>query len=190
MIIGSFNVARRLASGAPREVYEFDFCGERFRVMDDDPSALPFLELADAIHNGVDTTDMQGMAAMYRMLKGCIHAEDWPRFRKTAMDHNAAPDDILPIVGAIWEAVTGRPTPRPSDSPDGPSTTGTVSKVDSSSPVTAPPSPEPTPPPDSSSPVSVVDQVPGIVLTPPGWPKPPPGREDLLQAQILVSALA
>ncbi len=185
MHIGSFSVVRKIAAGKTQEPDYFDFCGERIRVSDEDPSALPFLELADAMENGVDTDDTQGMAAMYRMLRGCVHPDDWAKFRKVSMANNASPEDLMPIVGAVWEAVTGRPSRRPSGSPDGPSATGTDSKDASSSPATAPASPPP-----SVTAAPVPDRPPTtqvVVDLPPGWPMPPPERQDVYRPQVLVT---
>lgn len=142
--IGSFAVAKKVISGAVADKVEpttFDFEGHTFTVIDYVPSALPLMELADAIQSGVDADSMPALAAMYQMLQHCIAEADWPRFRALAMKSRATTDDVMPIVAAVYEAVTGNPTDGPSASPPGPTATSNSSKVDSPSPATDHPSP-------------------------------------------------
>jgi hypothetical protein len=65
------------------------------------------------------------MAAMYEFMRGCLPNEAmWQRFQQTAMVNGAAADELMEICSSIFAAVSGRPTSRPSDSSDGPSSIG------------------------------------------------------------------
>lgn len=176
--IGSFTVAKKVISGElsgePAEPTTFDFEGETFTVIDYEPSALPMMELSDAIQSGVEEDSTPALAAMYQMLQHCIAESDWPRFRRTAMASRATVDDVMPIVSAVWEAVTGRPTGRPSASADGPSTTGPNSKGASPSPTARPYRYSADLPPEPAPVTPRLSAVPSRY----GW-DPPPGRPDL-----------
>jgi hypothetical protein len=136
--LGSFTVVQKTAvqanSTSPREPDVFEFEGEEFRVVDSVPSLLPLMQFSAAM-SAVDdgSIGMDGLAAIYNMLRYCVHAGDWARFEKLAMQRGAGPDDLLPITESVWEAITARPTEGPSGSPDGPSNTGTSSRADSPS---------------------------------------------------------
>lgn len=208
--IGSFGVAKRLVAEAenPPEPTTFEFEGHEFRIREGDPSAFPLMELADAAANGLDSGSMQGLAAMWRMLKSCLHPDDFPRFRQVAMDEDATTEDVLAIVKGVWEHLAGRPTKRPTGSPDGPQPTSMSSKAVSSSPGTDRPSgPSPTdPPPDDGSggaPLSApspTDPRPDGALSSapepaaghepiPGWGTVPASRTDLMAPTAFVDDL-
>lgn len=134
--LGSFTVVQKTVAAAngskPKEPDTFEFEGEEFRVVDAVPSLLPLMQFSAAMAAVDDgSIDMAGLAAMYNMLRYCIHADDWARFEKLAMKTGAGAEDLLPITETVWEAVTSRPTEGPSGSPDGPSRTGMSSKAGS-----------------------------------------------------------
>lgn len=60
--------------GAPvlDDTNSIEFMGERFRLANN-VSLVPLLRFADASRKGLDSDDMKGMAAMYRMIRGIIH---------------------------------------------------------------------------------------------------------------------
>lgn len=121
--LGSFEVAARKAEGA--EADTFMFCGETFTVADK-VGIIPLGRFAKAAQAGVDTAEMEGLAAMIDMLGSVVVDEDRERFLELASRKHADADDLMPIVQAVIEA-QGNPTESPSASSDGQSTTGTNS---------------------------------------------------------------
>jgi hypothetical protein len=99
---------------------------------------MPWLMFAHAAKGGLDGNDMDGLAAIYALLKSCIHPDDWPRFEADMIDKQAEDDDLIPVITHTMQIVAARPTKRRSDSPDGPSTT-TPPSTAVSSPPTGPP---------------------------------------------------
>lgn len=186
--IGSFGVAKRIIEQVD-EPATFEFCGQDFRIVEGDPSTLPLMEFADAAANGLDSGDAQGLAAMWRMLRDCLHPDDWPNFRRVAMDNKASTEDVLAVVGGVWEYLTGRPTRRPTDSPGGPQKTSTSSKgisppsTDQPSDASTATQPERVSPRGAEPTPELDDWVPSPM---PGWPPLPPGRTDLAGAQVLM----
>lgn len=96
---------------------------------------LPLLRFAHLAKQGMDSTDIEGMDAMYVLLRQCFTAESWAAFEDAATEALADGDELLEVVGAAMTAMTARPTGRPSDSSGGSQTTSTNSAGDSSSPV-------------------------------------------------------
>lgn len=123
--IGSFEVAARRAEGVEPDT--FDFCGETFTVSDQ-IGIIPLGRFAKAATSGLDSSEMEGMAAMIDLLGDAVIDADRERFLNTAAKNHASADDLMPIVQAVVQAQTARPTQRSSDSSAGPSTTGTSSK--------------------------------------------------------------
>lgn len=110
------------------------FHGEDFEV----PAAIPQIALmrfAEVAVRGVSTMEMEGLAAMYVLLKACFPPEDWPRFEALATAQNASHEDLWQVVQDVLATVSERPTERPSDSSDGPADTSPRSEDDSSSQV-------------------------------------------------------
>jgi hypothetical protein len=85
--------------------------GETFGLNDSN-SFFALLEFADAdVEDGRET-----MKAQFRLLKDCIIADDWARFRAAATKHRATSEDLEVVFTAMSEAVTDRPTGLPADS--------------------------------------------------------------------------
>jgi hypothetical protein len=99
-----------------------DFLGQRFRLREQ-VGLMPLMAFAQTARSGKDTADMDALAALYRLLRSCIHADDWPRFEDHAEDTAADADALLKVVGDSIAAVTARPTRRPAVSSAGPRTT-------------------------------------------------------------------
>lgn len=79
------------------------------------------------------------MATMYEFMTGCLpDPGQWARFEQAAVRNHAQADELMAVCSAVFAAVAGRPTSRPSESSDGPWTTGAESTVNSGWP-------EPTP---------------------------------------------
>lgn len=93
---------------------EVEIFGESFRLVDE-PSEFAWMEFADAAES-IDSNTMPAMAAVYRLLQDAITADDWPRFRAAARKNRATTETMMPVIFAVGQAVTDRPTGQPSDS--------------------------------------------------------------------------
>lgn len=127
--LGEFGVA---AAETNQEPDTFSFCGETFTVATK-VGIIPLGRFAQAAASGLDTAEMDGLAALIDVVAGVVVDDDRDRFLSVASKNRASADDLLPIVQAVMEAQSGRPTERPSDSSDGSPTTGESSKELSSS---------------------------------------------------------
>jgi hypothetical protein len=130
-LIGEFNVAVKQDT-PDREPDQFKFEGELFTVADD----INFVALgrfASAANSGMDSAEMEGLAAMIDLISSVVVDEDRDRFLSLASRKRADGELLMQIVQAVIESQTGRPTEQPSGSPDGLSTTGESSKDASSS---------------------------------------------------------
>ena len=98
---------------------------------------MPLMRFAHVAREGVDSNDMEGLAALYDLLESVIADADWARFQKAAHRTRASGDELFDFVTSAFKALTGRPTREPSDSSDGPPITSSSSTDGSSSPVIA-----------------------------------------------------
>jgi len=105
-----------------------DFLGQRFKLRDR-VGLMPLMAFAQTAKSGKDTADMDALSSLYRLLRSCIHADDWPRFEDHAEETAADADDLLKVVGDAIAAVTARPTRRPAVSSAGPPTTSPSSSA-------------------------------------------------------------
>lgn len=129
--VGAFGAARKEAERYinPNVVPDtFTFFGEEIRVADE-IGLMPIMDFAEAADAGLDAGQMEGLAAIRRMLRDCIEPEDWPRFHATAVSNKADANLLLEVVQTVMEVVTGRPTDRDSDSPSGQSPSSTPSST-------------------------------------------------------------
>ncbi len=140
--LGSFGAAKKEAGSyvnPNREPDTFDYYGSTIRVADSIGMA-PLMDFASAAASGLDSSEMEGLAAIRAMLKDCIVPEDWSAFWSLANTHKAQPEELLEICRVVYEAVSGRPTDRHSDSSSGasvstpPSSTSSPSAVPSTQP--------------------------------------------------------
>lgn len=83
--------------------------GKAFRIADR-VGLLPLAEFAYHAISGMDTSDMGAMAAIYEMLKDCIHPADWNKFRAYAKEIKADTDDLMEVVTQTTELLTANPT--------------------------------------------------------------------------------
>lgn len=102
---------------------------------------MPLLRFAHVSAKGIDSSDMEGLAAIYDMVKDAIDAEDWAEFQQHATDTKAEADDLLGIVKQVIEGLAQGRTGSQSDSSPGRPTTSEKSKA--SSPRTGSTIPEP-----------------------------------------------
>lgn len=112
-----------------------EFLGETFTVAERIGS-LPIMRFAKIAKQGVDANDLEGLSALYDLLRQCITDGDWARFEKHADTQRADGDQLLEVVQAVFTVVAGRPTGRSSDSSGGPRIIEPSSTVGSSSPDT------------------------------------------------------
>ncbi len=134
-LIGEFGAAEQEAVGEPDF---FTFYNEQFQVADR-VGAMPLLRFASVAESGVEAEEMEGLAAMHDLLRDCLSEGDWSRFQRTAAVKKASAEELMEVCAAVYQAVTGRPTSRPSDSADGPLTTLVSSREPSSSEVSLSP---------------------------------------------------
>lgn len=133
MLIGEFGAAARDAD-PDVEPDTFLFYSETFTVADR-VGAMPLLRFAAVADGGAQAEEMAGLAAMHELLRDCLAPGDWARFQKVASDNKVEAEELMQVCGAVYEAVSGRPTRRPSASVGG-SLSGTASsKAPSSSEV-------------------------------------------------------
>lgn len=107
-----------------------EFCGERFKI-NDKIGLMPLLKFAHVSSKGVKSDDMEGLAAMYAMIKGCVVPAEWERFEQHAIDSNADEEDLFDVVSNTIAVLTSRPTKRRSDSSSGSPGTSESSKPSS-----------------------------------------------------------
>ncbi len=103
---------------------------ETFTVSDQ-IGIIPLGRFAKAATSGLDTAEMEGLAALVDLLADVVIDEDRERFLHTAAKFRAGGEQLMPIVRAVIEAQAGRPTAPLSDSSDGRSSTGESLKAPS-----------------------------------------------------------
>jgi hypothetical protein len=113
-----------------------EFAGRTFRVADK-VGLMPLMRFAHIARQGVDASDMDGLAAIYDLLRSAIADEDWRAFEDHATDVRADGDELLAIATEAIQVVAARPTVEPSDSSDGQPTASRSSADGSSSEVIA-----------------------------------------------------
>lgn len=105
-------------------------------LIGDKVGLMPLMRFASASKAGIDSSEMEGLVAMYDMLRDCIHPTDWERFERDMTVKQAEGDDLMPVVGRVIEMLTARPTKRASDSSPGQPSTSVPSTAGSSRPAT------------------------------------------------------
>lgn len=70
---------------------------------------MPLLRFAHAAKAGMDSTDLEGMAALYDMIADCVHPDDWTEFMSYATLTKAEDEDLMEFVGTAMEIITARP---------------------------------------------------------------------------------
>jgi hypothetical protein len=109
-----------------------EFAGERFRTRKK-IGAIALLRFAHVANKGTDSASLEGLAAMYELLEAVIAKDEWVRFQQHAADAEADDTQLMKVVADVTEMLAKRPTERPSDSSDGPTSTPQNSEDDSSS---------------------------------------------------------
>ncbi len=110
-----------------------EFFGETFRLAAK-PNRYAMLRFLSMAKRGDELPEDEAAETLMDLLRRCIHADDWDRFDRTALDNDADWEDhLMPVVAEVYKQETDRPTQRPSDSSVGPSNTAPSSTADSSS---------------------------------------------------------
>jgi hypothetical protein len=154
--LGEFGRARALEK-APDEPDTFTFHGQQFEI----PGGISIVVLMDFIADQQEAStareealaskdDVELVAASNRLLacmrdycRSCLGTEAaWRRFDRVCRKHAVDIDELMEVCAAIFSAVAARPTTRPSESSDGPSSTGAGS-TDGSDSQAATPGPSP-----------------------------------------------
>jgi hypothetical protein len=144
--------------GAPETGDVISFLGEKFRIAEN-VGAMPGLAFADASKRGLDSGDMAGMAALYRMIRDVIYRpklfdangervideitgkpafdeSEWRRFEEHAIDEQADGEDLMEFVGEAMAVISARPPKRRGNSSAPSPITSPRLKESSSSPAT------------------------------------------------------
>jgi hypothetical protein len=132
-------VAKRKAAKVPHDPpvpRTLLFAGETFTVADR-IGLMPLMRFAVLAKGGVDIDDMEGLVAVYDLLRQCIADDDWLRFEAHAARARAGEDELLQVVKDAIELITAHPTRQPSDSSAGRPSTSGPSADGSGSPVTS-----------------------------------------------------
>lgn len=104
-----------------------ELLGQWFR-MADDIGVMPQLAFAAAARDGIDASDIEGLASMYMLIRDCIADDEWDRFQRHAIDAKAKAEDLMGVVATVVVAHAARPTPPSSGSSTGRRTTSASSK--------------------------------------------------------------
>lgn len=122
-----------MSEGVVVDAGRLEFLGESFRL-GESVGLMPLMKFAHAANSGMDSDNLDGLAAMYALIRDTVHAEDWDRFERHAIDKHAEGDELFAFVGKAIEAISARPTRRRSDSSDGAPSTSPSSMEPSSAP--------------------------------------------------------
>lgn len=123
--------------GQANDANMLEFMGEKFRISSK-IGLMPLLKFAHTAKQGADSQDMEGMDALYTIVRDCVDgAEEWQRFEDYATRMKADDEDLMPFVQRVIALAAARPTRQPANSSGGPATTSAGLKGSSSSPDTA-----------------------------------------------------
>jgi len=140
-----------------------EFLGKRFRLSES-IGLMPLLMFANSAKAGVDSDDMEGMAAMYALIRDTVDQtrvqetdgdgklvfdadgdpvwagpSDWQRFERHCVDEKADGEDLMGFIKDAMGVISARPRKRRGTSPKSSPRTSEASRESSSSPDTAPP---------------------------------------------------
>lgn len=105
-----------------------EFKGRAFR-MADSIGLMPLLKFAHAQAQGIDANDMEGLVALYAVIRDCIDESEFAAFERHCMDTKAEGDELMALVQECVAAIAARPTTPPGDSSAGRQPTSENSKV-------------------------------------------------------------
>lgn len=148
--------------GAPESKDGYlEFLGEPFRLAER-VGMMPLLAFANASKNGLDSDDMEGMAAMYALIRDVIDQSrvqkvdadgqpvfdgagqpewdgpsEWQRFERFCMEQQAEGEELMEFIGRAMGVIAARPRKRREISSGSSPQTSPSSKAASSSPAAA-----------------------------------------------------
>lgn len=114
-----------------------ELAGKRFPIRDQGPSMLKLLRFAEVAKTGKTSDDMDGFAALSKLLRSCIAESAWDEFEQHSDDVGADGEALMHVVTDAITAAAARPTRRPLPSRGGRSTTAPSSAAGSSSPASS-----------------------------------------------------
>ena len=137
-----------------------EFMGQSFRLAER-VNFMALLKFAKAGKTGLDSAEMDGMAAMYDLIRSVIHRpvlldkdgrrqhdpdtgrlirdeSEWTRFEELADDEEADSEQVMEVVNQAMEKIAARPTPPPGASSASSRRTSGSSKASSSLPAMPP----------------------------------------------------
>lgn len=91
-----------------------EFKGRAFR-MAESIGLMPLLKFAHAQAQGIDANDMEGLVALYAVIRDCIDETEFAAFERHAMDTKAEGDELMALVQQCVSAISARPTLPPGD---------------------------------------------------------------------------
>lgn len=139
-----------------------ELLGERFRLAES-IGLMPLLKFAHSAKGGMDSDDMEGLDAMYSLIRDTVDQEkiqkrtddgelmtdaagdpvwegpsEWDRFERHAIDTKADGEDFMEFIGKAISVISARPRKRRGDSSASSPQTSASSKGSSSLPATIP----------------------------------------------------
>lgn len=120
-----------------------EFKGRRFRLAES-IGLMPLLKFAHAAKSGLTSDDMEGLSAMYLLIRSCIDRRpdgddgpsEWDRFEQYAIDTDADGEELSGMINRAVQVISARPSKRPGDSSPSSTPKSESGKASSSSPVT------------------------------------------------------
>lgn len=105
-------------------VASVEFFGEELELHPQGASPFAFMEFGEAAAASVDADSFDGIGAQLRLIdSGLADDEQIAKFRSLARRNRAQAADLRPLLKAVVEAMSERPTVQSSDSSDGQSDT-------------------------------------------------------------------
>ncbi len=129
-IIGEFGAAKRELTKRDDPDYII-FYGEQFQIADEVGGMVMF-DFADVAARGIDSNEMEGLAAMRALIKDCLADGEWQRFHDATIRHKVPPDVLMAVATKVYEVISSRPTESPSGSAGGRSNTSPSSSTSAS----------------------------------------------------------
>jgi hypothetical protein len=139
-----------------------EFLGKRFRLAET-IGLMPLLAFANTSKQGMDSDDLEGMAAMYALIRDTVDQtrvqrrdeddkliydaagepewegpSDWQRFERHAIDEKADGEELMGFIRDAMGVISARPRRRRGTSSDSSPRTLPSSRASSSSPGTPP----------------------------------------------------
>jgi len=109
-----------------RDPFTFDIDGEQFTPA----GGLQLLELGELANvEDLKADSAEGIKAINKFFQTLLGEAEYDRFRTYVAEQHTDPDVLLDILGDMFEELVGHPTQRPSESSDGPSSTGPTLRV-------------------------------------------------------------